>query len=173
MILKYIIYLFSSIPKTCQGPIQDKLAFNLTNRSIPEGLPIFNQTESLADAICCDSRYSYFAEPRFTYNHSDINLYNYLNPNGTTVFYDSVCGLPLFRVPVNRSLDDFKKETDEHGWPSFRQAEVIADHVSIDSNDFVYSKCGTHLGSNLPDDGNKKIRYCLDLVCISGYPNNY
>ena len=30
----------------------------------------------------------------------------------------------------------------------------------------VISKCGTHLGDNLPENGHN--RYCLDLVCISG-----
>jgi hypothetical protein len=40
-----------------------------------------------------------------------------------------VCGLPLFTAPQNRSLADFKADTTEHGWPSFRPAELIAANV--------------------------------------------
>merc|ERR1711959_282113 len=87
--------------------------------------------------------------------------------SGVTTFYDSVCGVPLFRAPVNRTLADFKADTQEHGWPSFRGAEVVREHVRTDEKTgFVTSSCGTHLGSYLPDA--KGPRWCMDLSCIAG-----
>ena len=59
-------------------------------------------------------------------------------------------------------------ETQEHGWPSFRAAEVVQGNVltAADGTTLV-SACGTKLGTNEPDpDGTD--RFCMDLVCISG-----
>ena len=125
--------------------------------------------ESLATAVCCDSRTKVFAEPQFLYASPDIDLFAKLAPSGATTFYDAVCGLPLFTAPTNRSAADFKADTDEHGWPSFRTAEVVADNVVTDrATGYVTSKCGTHLGTYLPDD--KGARWCIDLSCVSGGP---
>ena len=44
-------------------------------------------------------------------------------------FYDSVTGKLLFQAPVGRSLEDFLKESQSHGWPSFRDQEVVWDDV--------------------------------------------
>ncbi|CAE7643479.1 unnamed protein product, partial [Symbiodinium necroappetens] len=107
-----------------------------------------------------------YAEPQFLYQAPDIALFDKIS--GTTTFYDSACGVPLFKAPVNRSMADFKADTDEHGWPSFRKEEVFSEHVSVDKNGFVYSSCGTHLGSYLPDSAGP--RYCMDLSCIAGNP---
>jgi peptide methionine sulfoxide reductase MsrB len=93
-----------------------------------------------------------------------------IDSTGVTTFYDSVCGIPVFQAPINRSFNDWKKETTNHGWPSFRSAEVIAGNsyvnVSSSGENAVYSKCGTYLGSNLPDESGD--RFCIDLSCISG-----
>merc|ERR1712194_244878 len=124
-------------------------------------------SESLAEAVCCDNRTTVFAEPQFLYQEPGIDFYSKLQ-DGVTTFFDSVCGLPLFRAPLKRSLDDFKADTDEHGWPSFRLAEVVAGNVVHDSDGFVYSICGTHLGSYLPDEFGP--RWCMDLSCIAGNP---
>ena len=51
--------------------------------------------------------------------------------SGITTFYDSVCGLPLFRAPMNRTLAEFKADTEEHGWPSFRDDEVVKENVRV------------------------------------------
>lgn len=95
-----------------------------------------------------------------------------MNQTGTTIFYDSVCGIPLFIAPTGRSFNSWYKETQEHGWPSFRDSEVVQGNIFVNKTDTgfltVYSTCGTYLGSNLPDEeGN---RYCMDLSCISGRP---
>jgi len=86
-----------------------------------------------------------------------------------TTFYDSVCGLPLFKAPVNRSFAEFQADTQEHGWPSFRTEEVISKNIMTDkSTGYVTSKCGTHLGSYLPDENGP--RWCIDLTCVAGNP---
>ena len=51
-------------------------------------------------------------------------------------------------------------KVDEHGWPSFRDAEVDWTHVRVLPNGECISDAGTHLGHNLPDgQGN---RYCIN-----------
>lgn len=94
-----------------------------------------------------------------------------MNSEGQTTFYDSVCGIPVFITPVNRTFKDFVADTDEHGWPSFRAAEVFADNVITDKTTTeVKSKCGTHLGSYLPDEQGE--RWCIDLSCVAGNPSS-
>jgi peptide methionine sulfoxide reductase MsrB len=79
-----------------------------------------------------------------------------------------VCGLPLFTAPRGRTVADFQADTAEHGWPSFRPEELIAANViTNETTGFVTSKCGTHLGSYLPDE--KGARWCIDLSCIAGH----
>jgi len=154
---------------SCSGPVQKELRFGLSGRDSPAGIPVaVDETESLAEAVCCDKRMLNYAEPQFLYTAPDIALYSKLE-DGVTTFYDSVCGKPLFQAPVNRSLADFKADTDEHGWPSFRKAEVVSDNVLTDQDTgFVTSVCGTHLGSYLPDEEGP--RWCMDLSCLAGNP---
>merc|ERR1711871_75887 len=157
---------------TCAKPVQSKLRFNISSRTTPENLMnvVNDENEALATAVCCDSRTKYMAEPRFLFTAPDIMLFNKISENNVTTFYDSVCGLPLFQAPVGRSLEDFEADTNEHGWPSFRKGEIFEDNVIIEPKknglQTVRSKCGTHLGTYLPDE--KGIRYCIDLSCISG-----
>ena len=51
-------------------------------------------------------------------------LFSKLSETGVTTFYDSVCGLPLFKAPFGRTLQEFQADTQAHGWPSFRPEEV-------------------------------------------------
>lgn len=153
----------------CTGPIQKNLRYNMSGKQIPEALPVYDVTETLSDAMCCDLNYRGYAEQRFTYNLTDVDLFNKMNQTGETTFYDPVCGIPLFVVPRGRTLDDFKKETTEHGWPSFRDEELVKGNVfNVTGGAGVRSACGTHLGDNLPIGGHN--RYCLDLACVSGNP---
>jgi peptide methionine sulfoxide reductase MsrB len=153
---------------TCSGPVQPGLRYNISGRTEPDVPVPVDPDESLAEAVCCDSRTKVFAEPQFLFEAPDIAMFSRLQ-EGTTVFYDSVCGIPLFRAPVNRSVEDFKADTVEHGWPSFRSAEVVQKNVVTNTTTgFVYSTCGTHLGSYLPDK--RGPRWCMDLSCISGNP---
>ena len=86
-----------------------------------------------------------------------------------TVYYDSVSGKPLFVAPVGRSFEEFARESDSHGWPSFRDQEVVWENMRVlKTTGEAVSASGTHLGHNLPDKtGN---RYCINLVSIAGKP---
>jgi len=156
---------------TCSGPVQGNLRYNISSRITPDVPVPVGATENLAEAVCCDKRTIAFAEPQFLFQAPDVSLFTKLE-KGVTTFYDSVCGVPLFSTPVNRTLEDFKADTTEHGWPSFRPAEVNTDHVKTDiKTGLVTSSCGTHLGSYLPDK--RGPRWCMDLSCISGNPPSF
>ena len=43
------------------------------------------------------------------------------------------------------------KEPLSHGWPSFRDKEIIWDDVRCLPDEEAVSVAGTHLGHNLPD----------------------
>ena len=74
-------------------------------------------------------------------------------------------GKPLFIAPKDRSVDEFLAESKTHGWPSFRDQEVVWENVKILADGETVSVDGTHLGHNIPDRRN---RYCINLVSIAG-----
>lgn len=84
-------------------------------------------------------------------------------------FYDSVTGKPLFKAPVGRTMSGFLKESQDHGWPSFRDEEVVWENVRCLENGEAVSLDGSHLGHNLPD--NRGNRYCINLVSVAGKPS--
>ncbi|KAL7521149.1 hypothetical protein ACHAWX_006126 [Stephanocyclus meneghinianus] len=88
---------------------------------------------------------------------------------GEIMFYDSNTGKPLFVAPKGRDLNAFLKESQSHGWPSFRDEEVVWENVRCLSNGEAVSVDGTHLGHNLPDG--KGNRYCINLVSVAGKPD--
>lgn len=120
---------------------------------------------STAERICCDNHL--YAEFRGYLAAPEVDFFGRLDPNVETVFYDSVCGIPLFIAPRGRSFEEFKKESLDHGWPSFRPDELVSENVIIHPDGRMESRCLTHLGHNLPDD---RDRYCIDLVCMAGEP---
>lgn len=155
---------------TCSAAVQPHLRYNISTRMAVPVFGIEDENETLASAVCCDSRMKPFAEPQFLFQAPDIQLFSSLDSSGVTTFYDSVCGIPVFKAPVGRSIADFEADTNEHGWPSFRTAEIVASNIVTNkTSGYVTSKCGTHLGSYLPDD--KGARWCIDLSCISGGPH--
>lgn len=122
----------------------------------------------VADHICCHNHR--YAEYRGYLASPEVDLFSRLDPSVETTFYDSVCGIPLFIAPRNRTFEEFKEESLHHGWPSFRPEEMVSENVIIHPDGRMESKCLTHLGHNLPKDGID--RYCIDLVCIAGKPLN-
>ena len=130
-----------------------------------------------ADKICCFNRhYAEFSGYAFSAQvtwleqlRSEQRQANEkASPEVPTTYYDSVTGKPLFKAPVGRSLDDFIKESRGHGWPSFRDDEVVWENVRVLPNGETISVDGTHLGHNLPDfNGN---RYCINLISVAGNP---
>lgn len=87
--------------------------------------------------------------------------------DGVLTYYDSVSGLPVFIAPRGRSLQQFLDETDKHGWPSFRDQEVVWENCHVVGRSELATKKGTHLGHNLPDRTGAN-RYCINLVCVAG-----
>jgi peptide methionine sulfoxide reductase MsrB len=65
-------------------------------------------------------------------------------------------------------MEAFLKESQEHGWPSFRDEEVVWDNLRVLKDGETVGTAGTHLGHNLPDA--KGNRYCINLVSIAGNP---
>lgn len=152
----------------CRGAVQRHLRFGAGTLRVPETLPDPAEGETLAEAICCDAYYRSLgaAEPKGTFARQGL----FREPLGEELtFYDSVCGKALFRVGgsgAKRSVAAFRNETAAHGWPSFREHEVL-DTLNV-SGSLVLSSCGTYLGTTEPDAEGQ--RYCLDLVCLSGQP---
>jgi len=140
-------------PPSCAGPVQSDLKFGCD-----EELP-------LASKICCHN--TRFAEPAGFQSQPGIDLFSRLNRSAETVFYDSICGIPLFVAPRGRSFAAWEAESKAHGWPSFRQEEVIAENIDMKFGGEVRSTCGVHLGHRFSDGSGN--RYCIDLVCIAGH----
>jgi len=119
--------------------------------------------------VCCANQ-KYAEHSGF---HQQVDFFGKLKQEaaagiGFTIFYDPKCGIPLFVAPKGRSMEEFEKESVSHGWPSFRNEEIIATNVLEKEDGEIVSTCGTHLGHNLPDD--KGNRYCINLMCMAGFP---
>jgi hypothetical protein len=70
-----------------------------------------------------------------------------------------------------RTAEEFLAESANHGWPSFRDSEVVWDSVRVltrgqSAEGETITADGVHLGHNLPDA--KGNRYCINLVCVAG-----
>ena len=122
---------------------------------------------STADRICCYNRH--FAEHSgYAFERPRTWLEEIRADGGEITYYDSVTGKPLFIAPKGRTMEEFIDESKKHGWPSFRDEEVLWDNVRCLKNGEAISVDGTHLGHNLPDwKGN---RYCINLVSVAGNP---
>lgn len=142
---------------TSDAPVQSELLYGVSN--------------NLADRITNYNRR--FAEQAgyFVSTSLEDTIRNHVEKTGgqPLAFYDSVTGKPLFVAPVGRSVDQFLEESKIHGWPSFRDQEVVWDNVRILKDGETVSLSGTHLGHNLPDRAGN--RYCINLVSIAGQPN--
>jgi peptide methionine sulfoxide reductase MsrB len=125
--------------------------------------------------VCCNNQH--WAEP-FGF-HAAVGFFPGLEASGAssgvTTFYDPQCGIPLFQAPKGRSYAEWKHESEHHGWPSFREEEIIFENLREVAGGEIVSTCGTHLGHNLPS-GAPGPRYCINLICMAGLqtdtPNN-
>ena len=117
-----------------------------------------------ADRICNFNRH-YAEHAGYWTSTTFLNEVDRENP---TEYYDSVTGELLFTAPVGRTMEEYLKESQSHGWPSFRDEEVNWDFVRCLPDGECVSTSGTHLGHNIPDkNGN---RYCINLVSVAGRP---
>lgn len=123
---------------------------------------------STADKICCFNRH--FAEHNgyFTEVKAFLAAVAGASESAPISFYDPVSGKKLFTAPVGRSSKKFLQESEDHGWPSFRDNEVDWDNVRVLKDGETVSVDGVHLGHNIPDG--KGNRYCINLVSVSGNP---
>lgn len=145
--------------------IMNQKSHGSSNAPVQESLK-FGVSQSKADQISSYNRHfaeygGYFKDTNF------VSEFKKLDPSSPMTFYDSVTGKPLFVAPIGRTAEEFLAESALHGWPSFRDSEVVWDNVRVlrKSGETV-SADGTHLGHNLPDrSGN---RYCINLVSVAG-----
>mmetsp|Transcript_94071 Transcript_94071/g.294148 ORF Transcript_94071/g.294148 Transcript_94071/m.294148 type:complete len:154 (-) Transcript_94071:55-516(-) len=125
-----------------------------------------------ADRICSFNRdFAEFAGYWRTTNFiPELRTQKEQNPEvePETTFYDSVTGKPLFVAPRGRTVKAFLEESFTHGWPSFRDNEVIWENVRCLRDGECVSVDGTHLGHNIPDGSGN--RYCINLVSVAGKP---
>lgn len=91
-------------------------------------------------------------------------------PKQEIIFYDTASGKPVFVAPRGRSWEEFVAESKHHGWPSFRDGEIVRENVRQLPSGEVVSNDGTHLGHNVPQ-GNRP-RYCINVMTVAGLPMN-
>ena len=144
--------------------IMSKKAHGTSNVPVQENLR-WKCDRSTADKICNFNRH--YAEHSGYWKGTSFLKEE--NGQEEITFYDSNTGKPLFIAPRGRSFDAFVKESNAHGWPSFRDDEVVWDNVRVLKDGETVSVDGTHLGHNLPDRNN---RYCINLVCVAGRPKD-
>ncbi len=131
-------------------------------RSPPASLR-WSADTTTANAICCHNHL--FAEPAGSF---ELTRFPVAPPTTNLTFYDSVSNIPLYVAPRGRSWAEFLAESRQHGWPSFREAEVVSGNVVVLAGGEVVSRTGAHLGHDLPDSAG--IRHCINLVCVAGMP---
>ena len=73
----------------------------------------WNTDRGTADRICSFNRH--YAESAGYYETT--SFLKEVSRESETVYYDSVTGKPLFVAPRGRSMEDFLKESQVHGWP--------------------------------------------------------
>lgn len=154
-----------ALPLTCSESVMAQKAHGTCARGVRKALR-WGVDASLADNICCFNRHAaersgYWLTTKFLKEAGGAEV----------SFYDSVSRKLLFVAPRGRSFKEWEKESRAHGWPSFRDAEVVWDDVRVlPSTGECVSLAGTHLGHNLPDK--KGNRYCINLVSIAAEPRS-
>jgi len=140
---------------TCVKAVQESLKWNVDREN--------------ADKICCFNRH-YAEHSGYAFGGRGVTWLKEVDRTGPTIYYDSVHGKSVFKAPIGRAFDEFLAESKAHGWPSFRDDEVDWDSVRVLPNGETITVDGVHLGHNLPDG--KGNRYCINLICIAGSPEN-
>lgn len=114
------------IPKLGGSPvlgdesIMSPKAHGTSATPVQEGL-LWNVDRANADRITNFNRH--FAE--YAGYWKQTSFLQEVSRTEPTTFYDSVTGKPLFRAPVGRTMEEFLAESNVHGWPSFRDQEVL------------------------------------------------
>lgn len=156
-----------SLPIVADDSVMNPKAHGTSSVPVQKNLR-WNCENDLADRICNYNRHyaehsGYFTSTPFVKYAKQVE-----KAGEKITFYDSNTGQALFQAPVGRTMQEFLDESKAHGWPSFRDEEVLWEKVRCLKNGEAVSLDGTHLGHNLPDrNGN---RYCINLVSVAGNP---
>lgn len=155
-------------PLKADESVMSQKAHGTSEKPVQENL-LFGCDTQTADRICSFNRH-YAEHSGYAFQRNISWLHEISNDTEAKprIYYDSVTGKPLFKAPIGRSVEDFIRESKVHGWPSFRDEEVIWDRVRCLDNGECITIDGTHLGHNLPDGSGN--RYCINLVCVAGQP---
>ena len=155
-------------PVMCTEEVMAAKAHGTTATAVMKDLR-FGCDWDTADHICSFNRhYAEHAGYAWGPTISWVRECKNLEDGETLTYYDSVSGKPLFEAPKGRTMEHFMQESRAHGWPSFRDDEVVWENMRCLPNGEAVSVDGTHLGHNLPDGSGN--RYCINLVSIAGYP---
>ena len=154
------------LPIKCGEEVMSEKAHGTTDKPCQQNLRYGCDFET-ADRICCYNRH-YAEHSGYSFQKPRTWLEAMQTNPGEITYYDSVTGKPLFIAPRGRSVQDLINESRQHGWPSFRDEEVVWDNVRCLENGETVSVDGTHLGHNLPHGGRN--RYCINLVSCAGNP---
>ena len=101
---------------------------------MPQANLKFNCDINLAGRIGCYNRhyaehFGFAFEPKMTFTEE---LFNHSKTTSAPfTFYDSTTGKPVFLAPVGRTMNEFINESEDHGWPSFRDNEVVWENVRV------------------------------------------
>mmetsp|Transcript_807 Transcript_807/g.1170 ORF Transcript_807/g.1170 Transcript_807/m.1170 type:complete len:239 (-) Transcript_807:73-789(-) len=136
-----------------------------------EGIDFFGRLENMQQAM--ETGQGSVADAAGVDSLSGIHLqWNEATATYEFVFYDSQCGLPIYIAPRGRTYAVWKKESIDHGWPSFRDEEVIMSNIGVIAGGEVVTNCPdgaqTHQGHRFHDI--KGYRYCIDVMCMAGHP---
>ena len=153
----------AKLPLVGDESIMAPKAHGTSPRPVQENLR-WGCDRKVADKICSFNRH--YAE--YGGYWTSTSFLKEVDRSGLTTYYDTVTGKPLFIAPVGRSFEAFEAESRSHGWPSFRDEEVVWENVRTLPDGEAVSVDGTHLGHNLPD--RKGNRYCINLVSVAGRP---
>ncbi|ABO96205.1 predicted protein [Ostreococcus lucimarinus CCE9901] len=151
------------LPIVADESVMSQKAHGTSEHAVMKNLR-YGSDRELADRICNFNRH-YAEHAGYAWS---TNWISEVKDKGEVTYYDSVTGAPLFIAPRGRTWAEFEKESRAHGWPSFRDAEMVQENVRCLRDGECVSTTGTHLGHNLPDrNGN---RYCINLVSVAGNP---
>lgn len=153
-------------PIMAEDSVMSQKAHGTSEKPVQKGLR-WNCDYETADRICNFNRH--YAEFAGYWQTTDF-LKSLKDEEQPVKFYDSVTGKLLFTAPVGRTMEEFLRESQGHGWPSFRDQEVNWEYVRCLRDGECVSESGTHLGHNLPDGSGN--RYCINLVSVAGTPED-
>ena len=142
----------SGVSGSCSSEVQPRLRWQL-NRS-------------LAEQISCHNRRG--AEPSGLWASTPLlQQLEDIPRHETVAFYDSVSGKPLFRAPRGRTVQEFINESRAHGWLSFRDDELVREHVRVLHNGEVVSLSGVRISATCcpTDRTGTALTRCLSRVC--------